>query len=342
MGASGATTSLDARPLACRCGGSARDRGREPTSASSTGSARPTGDTLWLRDLVHVVHGRQGTRQIRGLIIDITERKQAEQALRESERKYSEAFRREREAAQQLRALDEMKNTFLEAVSHDLRTPLTSILGSALTLEQSRLQLPPADALDLVDRIAANARKLERLLADLLDLDRLQRGIVTPQRRPTDVAALIARVVAEIENPDARMIDIEVGALTVPDRRREGGADRREPDRRTRSGTPRPTRTIWVRAHRAGRRVVLGRRRRRARGSPRGSARRSSSRSSRRRARRPSTRRASASDCHSCDASPSCTAAAPGSSRARAAARRSACSCPTAEPEARQPPRARC
>jgi PAS domain S-box-containing protein len=174
------------------------------------------GDTLWLRDLVHVVHGRQGARQIRGLIIDITERKQAEQTLRESERKYSEAFLREREAAQQLRALDAMKNTFLEAVSHDLRTPLTSILGSALTLEQSRLQLPPADALDLVHRIAANARKLERLLGDLLDLDRLQRGIVTPQRRPTDVAALIAGVVAEVENPDARMIDTEVGPLTAP------------------------------------------------------------------------------------------------------------------------------
>ncbi len=174
------------------------------------------GDTLWLRDLVHVVPGRQGTRQIRGLIIDITERKQAEQTLRESERKYSEAFLREREAAQQLRALDAMKNTFLEAVSHDLRTPLTSILGSALTLEQSRLELPPADALDLVHRIAANARKLERLLGDLLDLDRLQRGIVTPQRRPTDVAALIARVVAEVENPDARTIDTEVGAVTAP------------------------------------------------------------------------------------------------------------------------------
>ena len=64
-------------------------------------------------------------------------------------------------------------------------------------------------------RIAANARKLERLLGDLLDLDRLQRGIVTPQRRSTDVAALIARVVAEVENPQNRAIDTEVGAITA-------------------------------------------------------------------------------------------------------------------------------
>ena len=175
----------------------------------------PDGRTIWIRDMVHVVRSAQGPRQLRGLMIDITERKRAEQALRRSERKYSEAFRREREAAQRLRALDEMKNTFLEAVSHDLRTPLTSILGSALTLEQTELNLPKDDALDLVGRIAANARKLERLLSDLLDLDRLQRGIVSPQRRPTDLAELVHRSVDGTENPAGRDIEVEVESITV-------------------------------------------------------------------------------------------------------------------------------
>ena len=173
------------------------------------------GNTLWLRDLVHVVRGAQGPKQLRGLMVDVTDRKRAEQALRKSERKYSEAFRREREAAQRLRALDDMKNTFLEAVSHDLRTPLTSILGSALTLEQTRFELPKAESLDLVRRVASNARKLERLLSDLLDLDRLQRGIVSPQRRPTDLAALVARTVDELEDPAGHEIDVDVEAVTV-------------------------------------------------------------------------------------------------------------------------------
>jgi PAS domain S-box-containing protein len=173
-------------------------------------------DRVWMRDLVNVVHDAHGRpTALRGLMIDITERKRAEQALRSSERKYSEAFRREREATQRLRALDEMKNTFLEAVSHDLRTPLTSILGSALTLEQSADTLSREDALDLVHRVASNARKLERLLADLLDLDRLQRGIIAPQRRPTDVGALVRQVVTETDLLSGRTVEIDAPSFVI-------------------------------------------------------------------------------------------------------------------------------
>ncbi|MEX2203962.1 MAG: ATP-binding protein [Actinomycetota bacterium] len=172
-------------------------------------------EQLWLRDTVHVGTDARGERQLRGMIVDITERKRAEQALKRSEQKYSEAFRRERDATQQLRALDDMKNTFLEAVSHDLRTPLTSILGSALTLEQAGLEIPRDDALDLLRRIAANARKLERLLSDLLDLDRLQRGIVSPQLRPTDVGALVAQSVQESELLGGRQIELSTVGLIV-------------------------------------------------------------------------------------------------------------------------------
>jgi PAS domain S-box-containing protein len=175
---------------------------------------RSDGRAMWVRDAVHVVRDARGPRELRGVMVDITERKRAEQALRKSERQYSEAFRREREATQRLRNLDEMKNTFLEAVSHDLRTPLTSILGSALTLESSGLDLPADDALDLIGRIAGNARKLERLLGDLLDLDRLQRGIVAPQRRPTDLAALIARAVDESDDPNRHLIVTDVASGT--------------------------------------------------------------------------------------------------------------------------------
>jgi two-component system sensor histidine kinase KdpD len=103
------------------------------------------------------------------------------------------------QAADRLLALDEMKNMFLDAVSHELRTPLAAVLGIALTLQRDDVVLSAEDHLDLVSRLAANARKLERLLSDLLDLDRLTRGILRPNRHPTEVAALVRRVV---ENSD--------------------------------------------------------------------------------------------------------------------------------------------
>jgi signal transduction histidine kinase len=178
-------------------------------------AAGPEGASMWLRDLVHVGIDARGSTLLRGLIVDITERKRAEEALQRSEQKYSEAFRREREATQRLRALDEMKNTFLEAVSHDLRTPLTSILGSAVTLEQSGLDIPREDAVDLLRRIAANARKLERLLSDLLDLDRLQRGIVSPQRRRTDVTELVAQALRESDLLTGREVELVAGEVVA-------------------------------------------------------------------------------------------------------------------------------
>ena len=138
-----------------------------------------------------------------GVMFDITERKDAEEKL-------EQAWQREMEAGHRLRALDEMKNTFLEAVSHELRTPLTTILGSALTLEREDVQLDRQEVRDLVRRMASNARKLNTLLSDLLDLDRLARGITEPKRQPTDMAALVRRVVEETEQAEERRVELDV------------------------------------------------------------------------------------------------------------------------------------
>lgn len=166
------------------------------------------GRTIWLRDeSAFLTGGEGGPDLIQGVIFDVTERKLAEEALHESER-------REREAAERLRALDEMKNTFLAAVSHELRSPLTSILGLSLTLETT--ELPADDRRDLLTRLAANARKLDRLLRDLLDIDRLNRGIVTPNYRPTDVGALARRTVESLDLFGDRRITVEAESVVLP------------------------------------------------------------------------------------------------------------------------------
>ena len=144
-----------------------------------------------------------------GVISDITERKLAEHALRESEQ-------REREAAERLRALDEMKNTFLQAVSHDLRTPLAAILGLAITLERGDIQLADDDAKDLAHRIASNARRLDRMVTNLLDLDRLARGIVAPKLESTDVGALLQRVLDETDLIEDSRLETDLQPVVQP------------------------------------------------------------------------------------------------------------------------------
>jgi K+-sensing histidine kinase KdpD len=128
-------------------------------------------------------------------------------------RSEAETLERAREQAERLRETDEMEETFLQAVSHDLRTPIAAILGLATTLERDDLQLSPEDARDMVTRIVANARRLDRIVSDLLDLDRLSRGVTEPTFARADVGALVTRVVAGSEISAERTIDVEAAPV---------------------------------------------------------------------------------------------------------------------------------
>jgi len=157
------------------------------------------GHTVWIHDEAVLVRDDEGVPLYwQGVMLDVSAMREAEAALLA-----------EREQATELRALDELKNTFLQAVSHDLRTPLAAILGLAVTLERQE-GLGPVEARDLASRIAANARKLDRMVTDLLDLDRISRGIVEPKVRRTDLAALMRRVLAEFDIAVDRDIVLEV------------------------------------------------------------------------------------------------------------------------------------
>jgi signal transduction histidine kinase len=151
------------------------------------------------RQIVALIENRQLNANLRTTVMQLSER---EQELKDS-------LRRELAAADRLRAADAMKDTFLRAVSHDLRTPLTAMLGVAVTLERTRLNLPREQALDLVAMLVEKTRKLERLLKDLLDLNRLEEGVLEPNRSLTDVRELVHRVVTEVDQLAGWPIDIE-------------------------------------------------------------------------------------------------------------------------------------
>jgi PAS domain S-box-containing protein len=93
--------------------------------------------------------------------------------------------------------IDDLRDSILSAVSHELRTPLTSIIGFSITLKDKGASLAQRTRDEMVGHLARQAEKLDRLLADLLDLDRLRHGFVRPHLRPTDVRELAAQVASD-------------------------------------------------------------------------------------------------------------------------------------------------
>ena len=187
-------------------------------SALPDRQGQPTGDLLIARD---VSERRQAERDLRDSLAReqaATERLSAalqrEQATAE---RLADALQREQTATQHLRELDEMKDAFLQAVSHDLRTPLTSVLGIAATLDRGHQRLPAGEVRDLLGRLAGNARKLGRLLTNLLDLERLTQGTLAPDRRPVDLAEVVSRMVTDAgpELLGERPISVEAAPVLI-------------------------------------------------------------------------------------------------------------------------------
>jgi PAS domain S-box-containing protein len=170
---------------------------------------RPTGEERWVHARGEVVTSPAGGAVIglRGYCHDVTDRKTAEDALRS-------ALEIERETARRLRLLDDFKDSLLTAVSHELRTPLTVIIGLASTLRNDEVALTPDDMRDVIERLEANAFRLEALLMDLLDVDRLNRRVIEPRPRATSLQDSVLRVLELIEFPN-RSVSCELGSTVV-------------------------------------------------------------------------------------------------------------------------------
>jgi PAS domain S-box-containing protein len=188
-------------------------------SALPDRQGQPTGDLLIARD---VSERRQAERDLRDSLVReqaaserLSAALQREQAAGEQ---LADALQREQTATQHLRELDQMKDAFLQAVSHDLRTPLTSVLGIAATLDRGHQLLAASEVRDLLGRLSSNARKLGRLLTNLLDLERLTQGsTLDPDRQRVDLGGLVSRIVKDAgpELLGERPISLETAPVLI-------------------------------------------------------------------------------------------------------------------------------
>jgi signal transduction histidine kinase len=69
---------------------------------------------------------------------------------------------------------------------------------------------------DMASRIAVNSRKLDRMVSDLLDLDRLSRGIIEPNLEEADVGALVRDAVEQFDGLRGRDVSLDIESVTIP------------------------------------------------------------------------------------------------------------------------------
>jgi two-component system sensor histidine kinase KdpD len=108
------------------------------------------------------------------------------------------------------RRSDEMKTALLRAVSHDLRTPLAAIKANVSGLRDGA-PYSDADRAEMLAAVEEEADRLDHLVANLLDLSRIEAGALRPRRRPEDAAELIGTVVRRLRpRLGGRIIAVDV------------------------------------------------------------------------------------------------------------------------------------
>jgi signal transduction histidine kinase len=145
----------------------------EPANARRGNGAAAGGQKRSIRLQVFDVHDESGLVNGRGLLLrDVT---------------------RERE-------IDQLKTTLLATVGHELRTPLSIIKGNASTLLQDDVTWSAEDQHHMLQVISTQADRLAWLVSDVLDLSRLEAGMLTLHRRPRRLGELLEQILRQLDD----------------------------------------------------------------------------------------------------------------------------------------------
>ena len=110
-----------------------------------------------------------------------------------------------------LRRSDAVKTTILRTLSHDLRSPVTAISAAGEMLERDYAALSQAEREELLASIRVEAKRLGRLVSNLLDLSRLEVGAAHPRPELWTVDGLVARALDAI-GPDGARVQVMLPA----------------------------------------------------------------------------------------------------------------------------------
>jgi two-component system, OmpR family, sensor histidine kinase KdpD len=166
-----------------------------------------------------VVEGRGGAGMARPPPAEAERRREeTDEVLAELRDLAAERDRIEAEAieAGALRRSDELKTALLRSVSHDLRTPLTSIIAAGTALDSPTLT--EQERHELSEAVVVEGRRLARLVENLLDVSRLESGSAEPRQEPVDLAGVLEAARESIGGDGAEVrlgIDAAIPAIVA-------------------------------------------------------------------------------------------------------------------------------
>jgi two-component system sensor histidine kinase KdpD len=106
---------------------------------------------------------------------------------------------RQADQAQILQATERLERSLLNSISHDLRTPLSSIMGALSSLRDEKNSLDTESRRELIDLAWEEAGRMNRFVSNLLDMTRLEAGALKIKKEPYDVQDLLGSCLASLE-----------------------------------------------------------------------------------------------------------------------------------------------
>jgi two-component system sensor histidine kinase KdpD len=113
--------------------------------------------------------------------------------------------------AKALKEADEMKTALMASISHDLKTPLAAIKGAIASVRDKSVEWTEEDIEAFNETIESQADRLNRVISDILDLNRIESGTLMPEREPIRVVDLLERA-RKVTLPQTRGRDVTIEA----------------------------------------------------------------------------------------------------------------------------------